>query len=268
MKYQYLMVLALNTVACCSWAASGSGNITAEQKGYEVAREYDLRDQGYGDYIADMEMVLINAHGDKSVRQIRARTIEVEKNGESERRLLIFDKPTDVRGTVLLTASKKVKSDDQWLYFPAIKRVKRISTNNKAGPFMGSEFSYEDFSAPELDKYTYSYLRQEACGELVCDVFERYPTEKNSGYSKQILWVDQNEYRLWQAHFFDRKGALLKKLKVSDYQVYIDRYWRAGKMRMENVQTGKKTDLNWSNYKFATGLDFAEFQPARLQRMR
>lgn len=244
---------------------------TPAEKGYAIAREYDRRDLGYKDYVADMEMVLINANGEKSTRQLRAKTIEVEQNGESERRLLVLEGPRDVRGTVLLIASQKQHSDDQWLYFPSIKRVKRISSGNKSGPFMGSEFAYEDFSSPELDKYTYSYLGEGACGEqgeLVCYMLERYPVEKDSGYSKQVLWIDRDEYRLWQVHFYDRKNSLLKTLRVSEFLQYLDKYWRAGRMHMENVQTNKKTMLVWSDYKFSTGLDLTEFHPSRLQNVR
>lgn len=239
-----------------------------EEKGLAIATEYNRRDLGYGDYIADMEMVLINSQGETSVRKLRTRTIEVESEGESERRLLMFDQPRDVRGTVLLTASNKHRDDDQWLYFPVIKRVKRISSSSRAGPFMGSEFSYEDFGSPEVEKYTYKYLKDEACGELDCFVFERYPTGKNSGYSKQVLWVDKGTYRLWRINFFDRKSSLLKVLEVSDYQLFSDNYWRAGKMLMSNLQTQKKTRLNWQHYKFSVGLTLSEFQPARLKNVR
>ena len=133
---------------------------------------------------------------------------------------------------------------------------------------MGSEFSYEDFGSPEVAKYNYKYLKDDACGELNRYVFERYPTERNSGYSKQILWVDKKEYRAWKIHFFDRKNSLLKVLEVSDYQLFSDNYWRAGKMLMKNVQTEKKTRLNWQHYKFSVGLTLAEFQPARLKNVR
>lgn len=263
MKYRFLILLTLSAIAALSEAQ------TPEQQGLEIAREYDVRDIGYKDYTANMEMILINAQGEQSVRNLRTRTLEIEQDGESERRLLVFDRPADVRGTILLTASKKTRSDDQWLYFPAIKRHKRISSNNKSGPFMGSEFAYEDFSSPEVDKYTYKYLRDETCVDnLSCFVLERYPIEQDSGYSKQILWIDKAEYRLWQVHFYDRKESLLKKLKISGYKQYLGKFWRAEAMEMENVQTRKQTVLNWSAYEFHVGLEIAEFQPNRLRTIR
>lgn len=262
----------MNWLLPIALAFSGAVQVVCAQssvdKGLDVATEYDRRDFGYGDYTANMEMVLTDTHGNDSIRQLHTKTIEVEKEGESERRLLVFDHPQDVRGTVLLTWSQKERHDDQWLYFPAIKRVKRIASKNRSGPFMGSEFSYEDFSAPEVRKYTYQYLREETCGNEICHVLERYPVDGDSGYSRQILWIDKKEYRLWQVHYYDRKDKLLKTLTISGYQRYLDRYWRAGLMEMENVQNGKKTVLRWSDYRFAEGLRMIDFQPARLEKVR
>jgi len=262
MKFRLSAALVLSCLALLGHTSS------PEERGLEIAQEYDRRDLGFGDYAADMEMVLINTHGDKSVRMIRAKTLEMENDGESERRLLIFDRPRDVKGTVLLTSSKKTNIDDQWLYFPAIKRVKRISSKNKSGPFMGSEFSYEDFGAPEVDKYTYRYLRNEPCVGGDCFVFERYPNDKNSGYSKQILWVDTEDYRLFKVDFYDRKKSLIKSLSVSGYKQYLGKYWRAEKMHMHNVQNGKQTILHWRNYEFSLGLSLIEFQPNNLRSLR
>jgi len=242
---------------------------TAEEKGLKIAQEADTRDLGWGDSTADMRMLLINKQGQTSEREIRVRSLEVE--GDGDKSLTIFDKPKDVRGTAFLTFSHVTGADDQWLYLPALKRVKRISSRNKSGPFMGSEFAYEDMSSQEVDKYTYKYLRDEACGsknELTCFVSERYPVDEFSGYTKQIGWVDQTEYRPWKIDFYDRKGALLKTLTLSDYHQYLNKYWRAHKMEMVNHQTGKKSVLTWSNYQFKTGLKDADFNKATLKRIR
>ena len=92
--------------------------------------------------------------------------------------LVIFDTPADVKGTAFLSHTKKAGSDDQWLYLPALKRVKRIASSNQAGPFMGSEFAYEDISSQELEKYTYKYLRNEDYGGLDCFVVEYDPVDR------------------------------------------------------------------------------------------
>jgi outer membrane lipoprotein-sorting protein len=211
-------------------------------------------------------MLLKNKKGDESLRNIRIRTLEVE--GDGDKSLSIFDQPADVKGTAFLTHSHTSKPDDQCLYLPALKRVKRISSKNKSGPFMGSEFAYEDISSQEVDKYTYKYLRDEVLNGRETFVVEQYPTYKHSGYTRRIVWIDQERYVPLQVEFYDRKDARLKTLKTSDYQQYLGKYWRAGKMYMENHQTGKTTLLSWSDYKFRTGLTDADFRKNVLKRVR
>ena len=96
---------------------------------------------------------------------------------------------------------------DQWLYLPALKRVKRIASVNKTSSFMGSELAYEDLLSDEVEKFDYRWLRDEACGEDSCFVLERRPRYENSGYSKQVLWMDQSEYRIHGIEYYDLDGA-------------------------------------------------------------
>lgn len=240
---------------------------TPEEKGLAIAREADLRDAGFIDFTADLLMILKNKHGQKSVRNIRVRTLEVADDGDKG--LTIFDNPKDVKGTAFLTFSHKQGDDDQWLYLPALKRVKRISSRNKSGSFMGSEFAYEDISSQEVEKYTYKWIRDDIYDNRECFVVERYPGDKkNSGYTRQVSWIDKSEYRQWKVEYYDRKNSLLKTLTAKKYQQYLDKYWRADQMYMVNHQNGKSTDLVWSNYKFQVGLKVRDFNKNSLKRAR
>jgi outer membrane lipoprotein-sorting protein len=237
---------------------------TPEEKGLAIAVESDRRDQGYGDFTVDLEMVLKNRHGDESRRKIRVATLEGRADGDKSH--TIFNEPADVKGTALLTFSHKVDDDDQWLYLPALKRVKRITSSNKSGSFMGSEFAFEDIGSQEVEKYTYKFLREEACEGQTCLVMERYPVSKYSGYTRQVVWMDKAEYRPLRIDYYDRKGSLLKTLTWKDYKRYLNKYWRADEMFMLNHQSGKSTLLRWANYKFGDGLKGADFNQERLKR--
>ncbi|MCP4009784.1 MAG: outer membrane lipoprotein-sorting protein, partial [Proteobacteria bacterium] len=235
------------SVLCCSLLPATSALAqSAEDKGLEIAIASDKRDSGWGSLRAQMEMILENRAGKTSTRKIESRQLEVE--GDGDKSLSLFKEPRDVSGTAMLTFSHGLDPDDQWLYLPALKRVKRISSKNQSGPFMGSEFAFEDLGSQEVEKYSYKYLRDEACGEgLQCFVSERYPEYENSGYSRQITWIDKAEYRPLKMEFYDRKNSLLKTLDFSGYKEY-NGYWRADNFRMENHQNGKKTILNWHDY--------------------
>jgi len=239
---------------------------TPEERGLAIAVEADSRDRGFHDSTASMKMVLRNRQGDESTRLLRVKTLEQDNDGDKS--LTIFDEPADVKGTAFLSFTHKTGPDDQWLYLPALKRVKRISSRNKSGPFMGSEFAYEDLSSQEVEKYTYKYLRDEPCGELQCFVIERDPVDKYSGYTRQVVWIDKDEYRPQKIDYYDRKNTLLKTLTFSDYHQYLGRYWRAHRMFMQNHQTGKSTLLTWSDYRFQTGLTDRDFDRNSLKRAR
>ena len=234
--------------------------------GLEIAKERKARDIGWQDSTASMEMILKNSRGETSIRLMRMKSLEVE--GDGDKGLTIFDEPRDVKGTAFLSYSHVTGADDQWLYLPALKRVKRISSRNKSGPFMGSEFAYEDLSSFEIEKYAFRYLREETIGELTTYVVEQIPVDKRSGYTKQLVWVDKTEYRPIKTEFYDRKGALLKTLTFSQYKKYLNKYWRAHVLEMINHQSGKSTILNTSNIRFGTGLKDKDFNKNVLKRVR
>lgn len=263
MRLRHSLVLAFSLLPLL---AAQSYAETPQEKGLAIAVEADKRNTGWQDNSASMTMTLRNKRGEESTRVLRVKSLEVENDGDKG--LTIFDEPKDVRGTALLTFSHKTESDDQWLYLPALKRVKRIASKNKSGPFMGSEFAFEDLSSQEIEKYTYNYLRDEPCGDLTCFVVERFPTDKNSGYTKQIAWIDTTEYRAQKIEFYDRKKSLLKTLESTGYEKYLDQFWRPAKMSMQNHQTGKSTVLDWSNYAFKVGLDEGDFTKNSLKRAK
>ena len=178
---------------------------SAEERGLEIALAAKAFDKGFTDFTANMIMTLKNKSGKTSKRNIRIKTLEVETDGDKS--LSIFDEPADVKGTAMLTFSHGLEPDDQWLYLPALKKVKRISSRNKSGPFMGSTFAFEDLGSQEVEKYSYKFLREEACGEWQCYVIERKPEYKHSGYTSQTAWIDKEGYRLAKVDFYDRKKS-------------------------------------------------------------
>jgi len=238
-----------------------------DNRGFDIAARSDRTDLGFGDSSVTLQMVLRNAAGQESTRSLQITTLEKPDESVGDKSLVVFDTPRDIEGTALLSHARILDPDDQWLYLPALKRVKRISSANKSGPFVGSEFAFEDFTAIELNKFDYTYVREEACGEFVCDVVERTPRYENSGYTKQLSWVDQTDFQLRKVEFYDRRGDLLKVLELTDYRDY-DGIWRAHKLSMNNVQTNKKTDMIYGDYTFQTGLAANDFVKGRLSRLR
>ncbi len=239
---------------------------TAEDRGMQIAIEADQRDTGWRDQQAKIVMTLRNKQGDETTRENRMSILEVADDGDKS--LIVFDTPADVKGTAFLSHTHSLRADDQWLFLPALKRIKRISSSNKSGPFMGTEFAYEDLSSQEVEKYAYKYLRDEESNGYQTFVIERIPQYKNSGYKRQLVWIDKTMYQPVKIEYYDRKGELLKTLTYHEYKQYLDKFWRSSRMEMINHQTAKSTTLSWFDYKFNTGLKDRNFDKNSLKRAR
>ena len=239
---------------------------SAQQKGLDISKERKSRDLGWQDSVADVSMILRNSQGQEVERKMRIKSLEVTDDGDKG--LTIFDQPLDVKGTIFLNFSHAIEPDDQWIYLPKRSKVTRIRSKNKSGPFMGSEFAYEDMSSFELEKFKFTYLRDENFEGQPSYVVEQIPQDKNSGYTKQIVWVDKKHYRALQVESYDRKGSLLKVLFMNDFVLYLDKYWRPMSMEMFNEQNGKSTELLTHELKFKVGLQDGDFNEARLKNIK
>ena len=173
--------------------------LSPAEQGLAIAKERKARDLGWEDSVSTVTMTLRNAQGEESLREMRMKSLEIADDGDKG--LTIFDTPKDVKGTAFLNFSHIEKADDQWLYLPALKRVKRISSRNKSGPFMGSEFAYEDLSSFEIEKYSFKFLAEEQVDGIDCYKVEQIPTDKNSGYTSQIAWLDKEHFRGQKVEF-------------------------------------------------------------------
>lgn len=249
-------------------ADSDARGETAEaQKGYDISARADRTDNGFSDSKVNAVMTLRNAAGQETTRELAFSTLEKENETVGDKSLVVFRSPRDVEGTALLSHAKILDPDDQWLYLPALKRIKRISSSNKSGSFVGSEFAFEDFTTTELNKFTYSYIGEEDVDGVMMDVIERFPRYEKSGYTKQRAWIDQEIFQTRKVEFYDRKGELLKTLTLSDIRDY-DGVWRAHTFSMKNHQTNKETELVYDAYEFKTGLDDKDFVQGILTRLR
>jgi hypothetical protein len=267
MKFKTITPLAVILAGTLAIADTASAANEQEQ-GFEIAARSDRTDVGFGASEVELKMVLRNAAGQEATRSLRISTLEKPDESVGDKSLVLFDTPRDIEGTALLSHAKILDPDDQWLYLPALKRVKRISSSNKSGPFVGSEFAFEDFTAIELNKFDYTFIGVEDCGTHKCDVLERQPRYENSGYTKQVAWVDQTDFQIRKVEFYDRRGDLLKVLEFGDYRKYENGVWRAHKLSMSNVQTKKQTELVYDDYIFDAELSDSDIVKGRLSRLR
>ncbi|MFK7835031.1 MAG: outer membrane lipoprotein-sorting protein [Sulfitobacter sp.] len=239
---------------------------TAQERGLRLASEASSRNGGYDDIQVTGEMILKTASGQTAERRFDSNWVSTG-TGQS-RSIMVFRWPGDIRNTALLTHVFKGKKDDQWLFLPAMQRVRRISGSGRSGSFVGSEFAFEDMADQEVDKFRHQWIADQRCPQGgTCHVIDRKPASA-SGYSRQRIWLDSKELRLMQVQYFDRRGSHLKTLVFSGYRKYAGKFWRASRMDMVNHLTGASTRLNWKGYKFNKGLNPNKFTVNALRRLR
>ena len=254
----------IEAASTAAWRPEGSN---AVELGLAIFSEADRRDRGYVDVIVDMRMVLRTQKGRETNRTLRIQQLEVLEDGDKA--IVVFDSPSSIRGTALLSHGHLRGDDDQWLFLPALKRVKKIASRNKSRTFVGSEFSFEDLAPPDLTKFTYEFINEEDCGSHRCYVVDRFPIDKFSGYVRQRVWLEQEHLTIQQIEYTNRQAQLAKRLVLGGYEQFEGRFWRPGFMRMDNLITGRSTDLHWQNYKFGNDLtDDRHFSVNALRRAR
>ncbi len=247
-------------------AAAQAQDVAARERGLEIALEADRRARGFGDQRARMEMILVDRRGNETKRELEVFSLEISAN--EERSLVYFHSPRDIQGTGLLTNSFRDGEDEQWLYLPALRRTKRISASGRSSPFMGSEFSYEDLVPMYPSQYEYSYVGEESLEGQPTFVVERNPRYDGTGYRRQRVWIDTEEYRVLRVDSWDLRDRLLKTLTLTGFEEYVDGIWRPAEAHMVNHLTEDETRLRWYDYEFRTGLEESDFSRAALGRVR
>ena len=235
-------------------------------RGLEIAEKADESFSGYGDSKTTLKMMLKDRKGLVTERVMEMRLLEILEDGDKS--LIIINNPRDLRGYAVLSHAHKVGTDDQWLYIPALKRVKRVASKTRTGPFFGSEFSFEDLSFQEVEKYSYQYLRDEDLEGKEYHVIERIPLDPYSGYTKQIVWIGKTDPLIHQIYHYDRKSFHLKTQTFRGYKKYLNKFWRPNEIHMINHQTNKTTTLFFEDMSFNTGLSDKDFTQNSLKRSK
>ena len=213
----------------------------------ELAQKGQALGAGFDQSRSEMRMVLVSATGQEAVRRIEGFTLEgpAGSTEAGDKTLVAFLEPADVKGVKFLSHERLDGPNHQWLYLPALRRVKRISSSSKTGSFMGSEFSYEDIASRAVEKYDYPGSVTETAfeGETLL-TYTRIPKEEDSGYTRQTVYVDPATSLVRYVQYYDRKEALLKTAKYEGYQ-NLQGVWRVGKITMTNHQNGKSTVMEY-----------------------
>lgn len=240
-----------------------------DPKARAIMEKVDARDDGKT-IEQDMLMVLIDKNGKKRLRDIKSYSKDF---GEDTHQIMFFKSPADVKNTSFLTYDydDANKDDDQWLYLPALKKVKRIPSADKSGSFMGSDFSYFDMTDRDLEDYDFKFIKEIKVRGHDAWMIESTPrnkkTIKESGYTKTIAIVRKDNYVVVRAINYMKNGKKkyldLKKIHTQNGVWVVDEMTMTTK---KGKQMTHKTELKFNNIKVNKELNDNLFTTRRLEK--
>ena len=236
---------------------------SVELTGAQIVQKVYDRPTGE-DQTGELTMTLINSRGSSRVRTIS----QFQKDfGDTEKKIMFFVSPADVRNTSFMnwTYDDASKSDDQWIYLPALKKVKRISSDSRSDNFMGSDFTYDDLGDRHPNSDTHTLLREEKFNGDDCYVVESFPKEEEYMYSRTVTWISKDKFIGHKREFYDEDEELLKILTLKKHEK-IGEYWIQTSTEMHNVQKDHKTIMELKNIKVDTGIDDSKFTERMMTR--
>ncbi|MCZ7582795.1 MAG: outer membrane lipoprotein-sorting protein [Deltaproteobacteria bacterium] len=226
------------------WLASAS---FAEEKTARQIIDEMVAGLDQEDMLMQIKMVLKSKSGQTRERMLRSRMQGETGKGRS---VITFEEPADVKGTKFLIIENEGRDDDQLLYLPALKKVRRIAGSQRSGSFMGTDFSYYDLSSHEVDDGTHTRQGDETLGGVDCYVVVTVPKDsEESNYSKVKYWVRKDNMVVGKAEFYDLDGKLLKTMETATYEKYKGDLWLARHLEMRNEQKGTATAIDIMKYK-------------------
>ena len=209
------------------------------------------------DMTSDLTMTLTNSANNERVREIKQFTKDL---GKVDKKIMFFQSPADVKNTSFMSWSydDEGKDDDQWIYLPALKKTKRISSDSKSDYFMGSDFTYDDLGDRKPNQDVHKIIRQEKLNDEQCYVIESSPIDKDYMYSKTITWIIKDKWIGLKKEFYDEDKELLKELTVEKYED-INGFLIITHSEMKNKQKDHKTIMELKNVQINSGIEDSKF---------
>ncbi|GAB4346498.1 MAG: outer membrane lipoprotein-sorting protein [Candidatus Abyssubacteria bacterium] len=235
--------------------------------GRQIIEQEEKQNKGRDEF-NEMSMKLINDRGQERNRKVEYYR-QTDEN-DNDKILMRFLEPADVKGVGLLTIEHSDRDDDQWLYLPALRKVRRISAADQTDNFMGTDFTYEDIRSEKYDEHEYKLLGSDVIDGYECYLIEALPaTEKQkreSGYSRREIWVRKDILLTVQVKFYDRKGELVKVEVRKDIIEAAPNIYRPNFMEMKNLKTGHTTQLTFDQRRINQGIPDRIFSERELKR--
>lgn len=241
----------MTSVSLFAFAPHAMGQLTGSQ-----IMEKVYSNPAGEDTQGSITMTLTNSRGEQRVRTLSQ---FIKDDGTTEKKIMFFITPADVRNTSFMNWSySDGRDDDQWIYLPALKRTKRISSDGKSDYFMGSDFTYDDLGDRHPDMDNHKLLREETVDGKACYVIESTPKDADYMYSKTVTWVMKDNFLGLKREFYDDRNTLLKILSIRKFEK-VDGFWTILDTKMHNVQKDHTTVIKFTEVQKNKGIPDSKF---------
>jgi len=261
-KYNYMVIILMMFMSFCVI----NQGVAQELTGKEIIERTESIET-LNDLRGSMEMRIINKSGKTRERELTIIGLENEEGVDKS--LIRFLKPSKVKGTGFLTISNPDGPDESYLYLPALGKPRRLSSEERGGNFMGSDFTNEDMSS-SLEDYDHKLLDIEEVDGVAHYVVESVPgTEKmrqDVGFAKRLTWVSKDKFQVLKMEILDVNGKLIRVLNYSRYQEVEKDAWIPTILEMKTIESGSRTILEYKNIEVNTGLTDEDFTIRQLTR--
>ncbi|NLA25604.1 MAG: outer membrane lipoprotein-sorting protein [Bacteroidales bacterium] len=211
-------------------------------------------------------LTIIDNRGNERVRKTSSKSLEVKG---VTKMMIEFISPADVAGTAMLIYDYPDKDDDMWIYLPAMRKTRRIASNEKGQSFMGSEFSNADMTRPSAKDFDFKFLPEEKVNGEICHVIEMTLNNKNLvreyAYLKQVSYISKDKLLTYKVDFYDNSGKHKKEMTLSKYE----KLGSAGKymakhIQMKNLQNKRSSIITIDSINTKTSIKDADLSPTKL----
>lgn len=215
---------------------------------------------------ADIELTITERNGATRNRKV-AMTSKSYPDG-LEKRLIKFLEPADIRGTGMLIFDFKDATDEMWIYLPALKRTRRIVSNEKGKSFMSSEFTNADMTSSPLSDFRIRHLP--GSGENNQWIIESTPVDDEKadeyGYSRKISYIRSSDYQFVKMEFYNFDNEHSRTIEIKSVHPLPGGKYTYKNMLAINHRNSRKSEILYTSISAGVDVDDSFFTLQNLER--
>lgn len=181
---------------------------------------------------------------------------------DGQRSVTVIVSPQTLKGITILVMEQTGKANAEYLYFPALRRVRRVSGPGSFEPFLNSDFTYADVGLVDVGDRTLKLLGTAERGGT--KAYELQETPRQTWYYSRIVdWVAVDSGLPLERDDYDAANALWRKQVYEDVAT-VDGVPTPMHVRVDDVQTRDWTDYKLDDLHYDVQVPDGVFDPEKL----